>query len=185
MSINRLVSITLVCLIALVSLGTVLVFAAGRPADAPSVLVLEILSSKDLNGTAGDFVTVKARITNRSGYPISDVTTYLSLVDAENKLPVDLEDWSVERGLYIGTIGPGQSFPLNWRIHFVKAGRFSLVVIADEGDSAVPVVSDITRFTVKPKRNLNPGMVLPVALGTPVLLVLLLFIVNVSRKKRR
>jgi len=47
----------------------------------------------------------------------------------------------------------------------------------------VPVASEITSFTVKPKRNLNPGAVLPVALGVPVLLILFLFALNALRSR--
>ena len=144
-------------------------------------LVLEILSSKTLSGTAGDYVTVVGDIKNSSQQPITDVTTYLSLVDTGNKLPVDLEDWSAEKGLYIGTIDAGQTLPLNWKIHFVKAGEYSLIIVATTGGREVPEVSSITHFQVNPKRNLNPGKVLPVALGTPIVLIFGLFLLNYKR----
>lgn len=144
-------------------------------------LVLEISSAKTLSGIAGDYVTVAGDIKNTSQQPITDVTTYLSLVDTGNKLPVDLEDWSAEKGLYIGTIDAGQTLPLNWKIHFVKAGEYSLIIVATTGGRELPEVSSITHFQVKPKRNLNPGKVLPVALGTPIALIFLLFLLNYKR----
>jgi hypothetical protein len=147
-------------------------------------LVLEILSSDKLSGTAGDYVTVNAQIKNTSQQPITDITTYLSLVDTQNKLPVDLEDWSAEKGLYIGTIEPDQILPLNWKIHFVKAGTYSLILVAVHAGSEIPQVSGITSFKVNPKRNLNPGQVLPVALGTPIVLILIFSIVNYKRQTR-
>lgn len=152
-------------------------------ADTGLPLVLDILSSKNLNGTAGDFVTIQGQITNISKQPISDITTYLSLVDNGNKLPVDLEDWSAEKGLFIGTIEPGQILPLNWKIHFVKAGTYSLVVVATSPISETPQVSKITHFQVSPKRNLNPGKVLPVALGMPVFLLFVMAIINYRRQR--
>jgi hypothetical protein len=148
-------------------------------------LVLEILSSDKLSGTAGDYVTVNAQIRNTSQQPITDITTYLSLVDTQNKLPVDLEDWSAEKGLYIGTIEPDQILPLNWKIHFVKAGTYSLIIVAIRAGSEIPQVSGITSFQVNPKRNLNPGQVLPVALGTPIVLILIFSIVNYKRQTRK
>jgi hypothetical protein len=183
MSVRQYTTVTLAVIIALCSFRAAPLCARGMPARTAPPLVLEIVSSRSLDGTAGDFVTVDGRITNTGTDPISDVTTYLSLVDTENKLPVDLEDWSVEKGLYIGAIGPGQSFPLSWKIHFVKAGRYCLVVIANVGGSSVPIASEITNLTVRPKRNLNPGAVLPVALGVPLILIVLLFILNVARKR--
>jgi hypothetical protein len=160
-------------------------FNAQSQQHTPSdPLVLEILSSDKLSGTAGDYVTVKAQITNTSQQPITDITTYLSLVDTQNKLPVDLEDWSAEKGLYIGTIEPDQILPLNWRIHFVKAGTYSLIIVAVRAGSEMPQVSGITSFHVNPKRNLNPGQVLPVALGMPIVLILIFSIVNYKRQVR-
>ena len=148
----------------------------------PPPLAIEILSSTILNGIAGDYVTVKAQITNTGGNPLNDVTTYLSLMDMDNKMPVDLEDWSVEKGLYIETIESQQTLPLEWKIHFIKAGAYALVIIAETPSSAVPQVSTLTQFKVAPKRNLNPGQVLPVALGTPIVLIFILSILSYKRR---
>jgi len=147
-------------------------------------LALDILSSKTIDGIAGDYVTVMGQIKNLSQQPITDITTYLSLVDEENKLPVDLEDWSAEKGLYIGTIDPGQTLPLNWKIHFVKAGDYSLIIVAIIANSEVPQMSSITHFKVSPKHNLNPGQVLPVALGTPVVLIFVMLMLNYRRRAK-
>lgn len=144
-------------------------------------LNIDILSAKTLSGTAGDFVTITGRITNNAKKSINDITTYLSLVDTENKLPVDLEDWSAERGLYIGTIDKGQTFPLSWKIHFVKAGTYTLSVIANIAGEDRPITSRLTQFKVKPKINLNPGQVLPVALGMPILLLALMAFIQYRR----
>ncbi len=97
--------------------------------SVPPTLVMNILSSNTLSGTAGDFVTVEGTITNTGSQPLNGITTYLSLADNGTKLPVDLEDWSAEKGLYIGSIDAGQTLPLNWKIHFVKAGTYSLIII--------------------------------------------------------
>ncbi len=146
-------------------------------------LKLEILSSSDLNGTAGDYVTIEGQITNTGDQPLAEITTYISLVDNENKLPVDLEDWSAEKGLFIGSIEAGQALPLNWKIHFVKAGDYSLIVVAAAPTSDTPRVSKITHFHVAAKQNLNPGKVLPVALGMPLLLLFIMATVNYLRQK--
>ena len=153
------------------------------PVVSSSPLKLEILSAKTISGTAGDYVTVKAQITNMSTQQLNGLTTYLSLVDTQNKLPVDLEDWSAEKGLFIGSIDSGQTLPLNWKIHFVKAGNYSLTVVADIAGKDVPQISSLTYFDVAAKRNLNPGQVLPVALGTPIFIVFLLMLINYNRKR--
>jgi hypothetical protein len=148
----------------------------------PPPLVINITSSKSLSGTAGDYVTVEGTITNIGDEPLHDIVTYLSLVDNGTKLPVDLEDWSAEKGLHIGTIDAGQTLPLNWMIHFVKAGTYSLIIIAEAAGYDLPQASGITQFNVNPKINLNPGKVLLVALGTPVVLTFVLFLLAHRRR---
>jgi len=170
-------------------LQVAIIFMAFLPAQVHAetglLLTLDILSSNTLNGTAGDYVTVEAQITNTGKEQVTDVTTYLSLVDNENKLPVDLEDWSAEKGLHIGVIGAGQTLPLKWKIHFVKAGDYSLIVVADAPASETPLVSKITHFHVSHKQNLNPGKVLPVALGMPVLILFIMSLINYKRQKEQ
>lgn len=159
-------------------------FVAAAHSGPAQVIGIAILSAKTLSGTAGDYVTVKAEIANQGSQPITDITTYLSLVDTGNKLPVDLEDWSAEKGLFIGTIEPGQTLPLDWKIHFVKAGSYALTVIADIAGQDTPVASTITTFTVQPKVNLNPGQVLPVALGTPLIVLAVMMLIQYRRSVR-
>lgn len=153
---------------------------AANMAVAP--VAIQILSANTLSGVAGDYVTVQGRITNTGVSAVNDITTYLSLVDTATKLPVDLEDWSAEKGLYIGSIDAGQTLPLSWKIHFVKAGTYSIIIVAEVGKNEVPQVSTITHFNVAPKKNLNPGQVLPVALGTPIILLFVLFTISYRRK---
>jgi hypothetical protein len=144
-------------------------------------LTLSIISEKTLSGTAGDFATVNAQISNSGLQPLNDITTYISLVDESNKMPVDLEDWSAEKGLFIGTIDSGQTLPLSWKIHFVKAGKYSLIIVAEVAGHEIPQVSSIVHFTVNPKFNLNPGQVLPVALGTPIVVLFIMLLLNYRR----
>jgi hypothetical protein len=150
--------------------------------ELPPPLAINITSSKTLNGTAGDYVTVVGSIKNIGDKPLNNIVTYLSLVDNETKLPVDLEDWSAEKGLYIGTIDADQTLPLSWKVHFVKAGMYSIIIIAEAAGYDLPQASSIVRFNVNPKINLNPEEVLPVALGTPVALICILFLLAHKRK---
>ena len=163
--------------------GMVYTYADNQASNQP--LTLSIISEKVLNGTAGDFTTVNAQISNSGPRPLNDITTYISLVDESNKMPVDLEDWSAEKGLFIGTIDSNQALPLNWKIHFVKAGKYSLIIIAQTAGQEIPQVSSIVHFTVKPKLNLNPGQVLPVALGTPIIVLFIMLSLNYGRNARR
>jgi len=147
-------------------------------------LNINILSAKTLDGTAGDYSTVKAEINNTSPLQLSNITTYLSLVDTGTKLPVDLEDWSAEKGLFIGTIDAGQILPLVWKVHFVKSGTYTLSIIANIEGQEKPITSMLTYFNVKPKKNLDPEHVLPVALGEPLIILFILSLLSYYRNKK-
>ncbi len=164
-----------------VSAGVFLPHATNAGSTPP--LELTILSSRTLSGTAGEYVTVEGQVKNTGQVTLNDITTYLSLVDQENKLPVDLEDWSAEKGLHFDTIAPGQSLSLIWKIHFIKAGSYSLIIVATAAGSEVPQVSPITHFQVAIKHNLNPGNILPVAFGTPFGVAFLLSLLGYKRRK--
>lgn len=165
-----------------ISIFVIILTSCAYARSLPPPLVINITSSKTLGGTAGDYVTVEGTIKDIGDKPLNDIVTYLSLVDNETKLPVDLEDWSAEKGLYIGTIGADQTLPLNWKIHFVKAGTYSLIIVAEAAGYDFPQASSIVQFNVNPKTNLNPGEVLPVALGTPVALTSILFLLAHRRR---
>jgi hypothetical protein len=153
----------------------------ASPEDSISVTME---STRLLDGVAGDFVTVSAWISNLDAQPVDNVTTYLSLVDTADSLPVDLEDWSAEKGLLVGTIESGQTLPLAWKIHFVKPGRYALMVVALSAGQERATVSDVIRFEVRPKASLNPAHVLPVALATPIVVGFLLLVLNYGRRTR-
>jgi hypothetical protein len=164
----------IVAAVALVLAASSLAALAGpprAPAETALPMELRILSSQTLSGTAGDFVEVAGEIANTGRGALDSVTTYLSLVNTDTRMPVDLEDWSAERGLFIGSIDAGQTFPLTWKIHFVQSGNYALAIVADVEGCGQPTISALTYFKVVAKRNLNPGHVLPVALGEPILLI--------------
>lgn len=152
---------------------------------------IHILSPSTVRGVAGQFVKLEGTITklhdssakiknNGSG------VAYISIVDVTDKAPVDLEDWSAEKGLYIPFLDNGQSLPLEWNVRLVKAGSYTITILFNSIDdnSSPPVVSDRINMEVSPKHNLNPGNVLPIAFGVPAALIGFFGILNYYRGKK-
>jgi cyclic lactone autoinducer peptide len=175
--------LTIFAFIALLSANTFVAEASVIQTDQPT-LEINILSSKTLSGIAGDYVTVLGEIKNTGTTTISHITTYLSLVDTANRLPVDLEDWSAEKGQYVGSIDASSTLPLQWKIHFVKQGTYTLSIIANIEGQDKPITSAITYFNVAQKKNLDPGHVLPVALGEPIVILLIFGILHYRRERK-
>jgi ABC-2 type transport system permease protein len=102
---------------------------------------------------------------------------------------VDPEDWSPERTQYREALGPGESATLSWRINAILDGEFMvyMVAIPAPGSPDVttqPVASSGIHLTVTPFTKLNPGGVLPYAIGGPVVLGLLIFFVYRHRRQQ-
>jgi hypothetical protein len=139
----------------------------------------------------GKYVVINASLNYLKSNKTPDNSTiggiaYISIVDVKDRIPVDLEDWSVEKGLYIPSINPGQSLPLEWNVRLVKAGSYTIAILFNENRSpfSSPIVSSRINLEVLPKLNLNPSNVLPVAFGVPALLIGVLGTLNYFRGRK-
>ncbi|MDQ6862284.1 MAG: hypothetical protein M3044_00525 [Thermoproteota archaeon] len=153
----------------------------------PSDVKIDIASAHKVNGIAGQFIKIEGIITNLShNETINGGIAYISVVDIKNKVPIDLEDWSAAKGLYIPVIEAGQSLPLEWNLRLVKAGSYAIDLLFNkDGDFASPPSASSKVFLeVAPKLNLNPGNVLPVAFGVPALIMGVLGVVNYIRGRK-
>jgi hypothetical protein len=148
---------------------------------------IAVISQPQVHGVAGQFIKIEGTVTNLSpNEPVKGGIAYISLVDTKEKIPVDLEDWSAEKGLYIPSIAPSQSLPLEWNVRLVKAGSYTVDILFNkDGDfSSPPSASSKVFLDVKPKLNLNPGNVLPVAFGVPAALMAILGVINYTRGRK-
>ncbi len=171
------------------------VFAA---AELPSYQVydnakIDITSPKQIEGVAGQIIKIDGVITNPtvSSESIQGIA-YISIVDLDNNIPIDLEDWSAQKGIYVSPIAPGKSIPTQWSLRLVQAGSYQVSIIFLKENSTAIVNSDLTRpiasssvfLKVDPKINLNPGNVLPVAFGIPAALIAIFGTIGYMRGKR-
>jgi hypothetical protein len=148
---------------------------------------IDLVSPHYIRELTGQYIKVKGTITNLS--PLDSATdgiAYISIVDTEEKIPVDLEDWSVEKGLYIPYLKPGQSLPLEWDVRLVKAGTYNVDILFNiNGDiDSPPIASSKISLVVEPKLNLNPENVLPITFGVPGALVAVLGSINYLHSKK-
>jgi len=157
------------------------------PITSNNNIKLNISSPREIHGIAGQFVKIKGSITTHDPkHPFLGGIAYISLVDNSLKIPVDLEDWSAEKGLYIPSVNMTQPIPLEWNVRLVKAGSYSVDILFNKEGSyhMPPIASSRILMEVSPKLNLNPGNVLPVAFGVPAVLITLLGVINYIRGKK-
>jgi hypothetical protein len=102
---------------------------------------------------------------------------------------VDPEDWSPQRTQYLENLAPGESATLSWIINTILDGDYMVYMVVIPEPSAteatsLPVASPGIHLTVTPFTRLNPGGVLPYAIGGPILLGLGIYLVYRLRRRQ-
>jgi hypothetical protein len=155
-------------------------------AAEPSPLLVEIHGpSQPLK--MGDTPTFTGKVTNRGDRKLNGLIVYLSLVSLKpgEEQPVDLEDWSAQKAVRIAELRPGHSNSQQWPMRLIVAGKFGVALTVVDPNESQPIISDLLTFDVESKPTLSSGRIVPVALGEPALLVLLIGLYWVRTQFRR
>jgi ABC-2 type transport system permease protein len=138
----------------------------------------------------GDSVEFSTTITNNSTEASPPLIVAMNVInlDATGDV-VDPEDWSPQRTQYLDQLGPGETAMQNWIINTILEGDFMVyMVLIPEPESAEetshPATSGGIHLTVDPFTRLNPGGVLPFAIGGPILLLAITYFVYRRRRQQ-
>jgi hypothetical protein len=156
-----------------VALAAALIAQTCHAAE-PSPIVVEIHGpSQPLK--MGDTPTFNGKVTNRGDQTLKGLIVYLSLVSLKpgEEQPVDLEDWSAQRAVRIGELQPGQDNTQEWPMRLIQAGRYGVAMTVVDPNESQPIISDLLTFDIASKPTLSSGRIVPVALGEPAFLVLI------------
>jgi ABC-2 type transport system permease protein len=171
-----------------------MVFSTTSPAmaqEAAHVSPLQIsIDMEYATVKAGDFILYKTTVTNTGTTHSPGLCLAMNIVNlnAAGDI-VDPEDWSPQRTQYIDALPAGQSATHEWRVNAILDGDYLVyMVVIPEPDgqnaTSLPVSSSGIHLTVTPFTKLNPGGVLPYAIGGPVLLILgIIFLYRLRRRR--
>ena len=122
----------------------------------------------------GDQVEFTTTVTNNGREKSPPMMVAMNIINlASGGDPVDPEDWSPQRTQAMEPLAPGQSADQEpWRVNAIYGGKYMvyMVVIPEPaGPQATsrPVASSGIHLTVTEVPRLNPGGVLPLAVGMP------------------
>jgi hypothetical protein len=138
----------------------------------------------------GDSVEFDTEITNvgtEKSPPVIVAMNIINLIKTGDV--VDPEDWSPERTQYLDTLAPNEVATLSWQVNAVLDGNYMVYMVAvpepESAETSTQAVASrglhlsVTKFT-----TLNPGGVLPYAIGVPILVVLAIFLVFRLRNRQ-
>jgi uncharacterized membrane protein len=135
----------------------------------------------------GDEIGFSTVVTNTGAEKSSPLNVAMNIVKTGKGDPVDPEDWSPQRTQGIETLAPGESVKQSWTVAAIMEGDYMVyltVIPKPQGADATSqlVSSPGVHVTVNPFPDSNPGGILPVAIGIP--LVLMAFSILLRRSKR-
>ncbi|HET9632668.1 MAG TPA: ABC transporter permease subunit [Terrabacter sp.] len=137
---------------------------------------------------AGDEVEFTTVTTNTGGAATAPLNVAMNIVKTGKGDPVDPEDWSPERTQQVASLAPGESSEQSWTVEAILEGDYMVymtVLPQPSGRNATsqPVSSSGIHLTVRAFEKANPGGVLPVAIATPVALMLIAVVPIVRRRR--
>lgn len=152
---------------------------------------LQITISMDHKSVkTGDSVQFDTVVTNMNADPTPPVIIAMNIINLNSEGDVvDPEDWSPERTQYLDSLEANQTATLSWTINAVLDGNYMVYMVAipeptgPEASSQV-VTSPGLHITVAKFTKLNPGGVLPYAIGVPIVLVLAIFLMFRLRRRQ-
>jgi len=150
--------------------------ATARPGDTvtPAIAVTADLEYAVVNN--GDSVEFATQVTNLGESDSPPLVIAMNVINLGlGGDPVDPEDWSPERTQAVGVLRPGDTAEQDWTVEAILDGDYMVymtVVAAPDGAETTtqPVASPGVHITVRGVTRTNPGGVLPVAIGIPVML---------------
>ena len=159
---------------------------ASQSGETPLKIAIDVSAKTVQAGTPILYNTVVTNTGAEASPPLIVAMNLINLNAAGDV--VDPEDWSPQRTQYSDALQPGQSVSLAWRINAILDGNFMVYMVAIPAPggpdvTSHPVTSPGIHLTVTKYTRLNPGGVLPYAIGGPVVLGLVIF--AVYRRRHR
>jgi hypothetical protein len=135
----------------------------------------------------GDRPVFKGVVKNTGQRNLQSLVVYLSLVDLKPgyEHPVDLEDWSAQKAVRVDQLAPGRTHRQDWPMRLIQAGRFGVTLTVVDPLENRPVVSDLVLFDIQTKPTVASSRILPVAVGEPILLLILFGLFHWIRSRSR
>ncbi|HKA58565.1 MAG TPA: ABC transporter permease subunit [Gemmatimonadales bacterium] len=164
---------------------------AAAPARAQGTDPLKVsISMTDSTLRAGGTILFQTTVTNTQAEQSAPVIVAMNIINlSKTGEVVDPEDWSPQRTQYVEPLAAGQSSTIDWRINAILDGNFMVYMVAipaptSKDATSQPVASGGIHLVVTPYTKLNPGGVLPFAVGGPLVLAVVIFFVYRHRRRQ-
>ena len=170
--------------------------ASTRPVDRPvdrslgAEAPVEITVDLDYRTVStGDAVFFDTVVRNPHAEATAPMVVAMNIINLDQEGDVvDPEDWSPERTQYVERLDPGDAVTLSWRVNAILDGDYIVYMVvmpepAGRDATSQAVASAGVHLTVMPFTRLNPRGVVPLVIGTPLVLGMGTFLVLMIRRR--
>jgi uncharacterized membrane protein len=165
-------------------IGLIPLAGVADAADIADTVILEIDPATS-SVTLGENLDLQVRVFNEGVEPTAPLVIHLDITDPSRTRSVDPEDWTSTLSQPVGVVAPGESRTIDWNMQPISAGSFAVYTVALSPGVDNIASSNVMQVTVIDQRSLNPGGILPVALGVPAVIgALLLLQMRLARRGR-
>jgi ABC-2 type transport system permease protein len=177
-------------LVAVAAIGPMAIAARTLPAlaETPPISITTDMEAAALK--TGDEIEFTTVVTNEGTTPTPELTVAMNIINLGKSDPVDPEDWSPERTQAIEPLEPGESAELDWSVEAILDGDYMvyMTAIAKPGtpdETTLPVTGPGIHLTVAAFQSTNPAGVLPVAIGMPLILIVVALVLRRYWRRER
>ncbi len=176
----------------LVFTAALVIVALSGPATSPAganplaETVTVIVDPPSSSVVLGEAIDLSVAVTNGGPAASPPLVVHIDITKPDQATSVDPEDWTSTLSKPIGVLEPGQTVVVDWNIQPISAGTFATYAVALAPGVDNIAASNVAEVRVADQRSLNPGGILPVAIGAPALVGgLLLAQMYFARRGRR
>ena len=175
--------LTTILLVGVAALATSSGGVDGAPIDEAVSVVIEPTDSAVV---LGESLSISVTVTNDGDDPTAPLVAHIDITDPGQDNSVDPEDWTSTLSKSVGVLDAGESRAVAWDMQPISGGTFTVYAVAlADGDDGL-AVSNAMIVTVDDRRSLDPGGILPIAIGMPTFIgALLLVRVRSTHRSRR
>lgn len=174
------IMVSLILLVSLLLSISAIPVKAYRPAQAAANELQITIDKEAVVAKNGDRVDFNTAVTNNASTASPPLIVAMNIINLSSKGDVvDPEDWSPQRTQYLEPLAPGEASTQSWVLNTILEGDYTVyVVVIPEpvapNQTSQPITSPGVHVTVEHFARLNPGGILPYAIGIPLILVLVL-----------
>ena len=138
----------------------------------------------------GDTIGFDTVVTNTGTGQTPAVIVAMNIINLSKEGDVvDPEDWSPQRTQYIDSLTSNESTALSWTVNAILDGNYMVYLVAIPEPESSETSSQIgtspgLHLTVAKFTKLNPGGVLPYAIGGPIVLLVVIFVIYRLRRRQ-